>query len=147
MPVMPGDVARQLFQFLFRLGGGEFLDRLAHQAVSARLRVFFGRAASATSRLAAARASAVTLAPGQHAGDLLQPGLVFQQRDAGLVADPGNAEMPRRAGRHLRGMGDQQHLGGFRQPLQPLAHRIGHRAADAAIHFVEHQHAGRRGLR
>ena len=44
-------------------------------------------------------------------------------------------------------MGDQQHLGGFGQPLQPLAHRIGHRAADAAIHFVEHQRGGRRGLR
>ena len=54
--------------------------------------------------------------------------------------------MPRRPRRHLRRMGDQQNLGGFGQPLQPFAHRIGHRTADAAIHFVEHHGGGRRGL-
>ena len=110
-----------------------------------RLRVFLaGVAASATSRLAAARASSVTCGARQHAGDFLQPRVVVQQHDAGLVADAGNAEMPRGARRHLRRMGDQQHLGGFGQALQPFAHRIGHRAAHAAIHFVEHQGGGRR---
>ncbi len=54
--------------------------------------------------------------------------------------------MPRRPRRHLRRMGDEQHLRGFGQTLQALAHRVGDRAADAAIHFVEHQGGGRRGL-
>ena len=51
------------------------------------------------------------------------------------------------AGRNLGRMGDKQNLRGLRQALQPLAHRVGHRAADAAIHLVEHQGGGRRHLR
>src|SRR6185312_10500601 len=60
--VMLGNLSRQAVEFLFRLGGGKFFDGLVH-ADLARLRALAGRAASATSRLAAARASAVMLAP------------------------------------------------------------------------------------
>jgi hypothetical protein len=45
--------------------------------------------------------------------------------------------------RHLRQMGDAQHLVRCRQPPQPPAHRFRNAAADARIHFIEH--ALRRG--
>ena len=59
----------------------------------------------------------------QHAGDLFQPRLVFQGHDAGLVAHPRDPEMPGGTRRHLRRMGHQQDLGGFRQALQAFAGR------------------------
>ena len=43
-------------------------------------------------------------------------------------------------------MGDEKHLRRRREALQPLADGRGHRAADAAIHFVEDEHRGRTGL-
>src|SRR2546423_15202441 len=61
VPVMLGDLFRQAVELLLGLGRGELVDRLHTHA---RLRAFFGGlAASAIRRLAAARASSVTLAP------------------------------------------------------------------------------------
>ena len=47
--------------------------------------------------------------------------------------------MRRRARRDLRRMGHRQHLHALRQPRQPLADRVGDRAADPGVDLVEDQ--------
>ena len=82
-PVMLGDLARQPIQFFFRFGGSEFLDRL-----HARLRAFLGSGVRFRHQPLGGGAGFVRdIGARQHARDFFQPRIVFQQGDAGLVAD------------------------------------------------------------
>ena len=144
-PVVLGDLVRQAVELLLRFGRGELVDRLS-VLMPACVPSSAARAASAISRLAAARASSVTAAPDSMRAISSSRASSSSSSIVVLSFARRDAEMPRGAGRDLRRMGDQQDLGGFRQALQPFAHRIGHRAADAAIDFVEHQRGGRRDL-
>ena len=55
------------------------------------------------------------------------------------VSSLGDAQVGIGARRHLRQMGDAQHLPPRAQGLQQLPHRRGHRAAHTTVHFIEHQ--------
>ena len=85
------------------------------------------------------------LGAGQHAGDLLAAALGGELGDAGrdalalverVLADE---VMPVGARRHLRRVRHRQHLHAAREPREPHADRVGHRAADAGVDLVEHQ--------
>ena len=79
----------------------------------------------------------------EHACDLLHALILrklFHARDIALARD---SEMACGARGDLRRVGDQQHLRRSREPLKPLADRGRDGAANAAIHFVEHQDGGR----
>ena len=76
---------------------------------------------------------------GEHAGDLLLAGLGGEGRDGGGggagAGGLGHAPLGVGAGGDLGAVGDHQHLAGGGQRLEPRAHRVGHCAAYALVHF------------
>ena len=120
----------------------------AHSRFTMRVRRTRRQAAPRIRRSAAARASSVTSAPASMRAISSRRRTAVERGDAGghRLAAPdrllGDQEMRPGPRRHLRRMGDGEHLHALGEPRQPHADGIGDGAADGGVDLVEDQ--GRR---
>ena len=146
-PVVLGDLLREALELLLGFGFGELAAaRLVFDSAHARAR-FFGagcrRLRFGEQPPGGAARFLGDLRARQHARQLLDALVGRKFAHAGRILVARDAEMLGRARRDLRRMGDEQHLRRRGEALQPFADRGRHRAADAAIDFVEHEHRRR----
>ena len=99
--------------------------------------------ATSSSSWACAWAASDSSRPGQHPGELQQPAGLVESGDTaaghGTVAGLAYDQVLVGEGRHLRQVGDHEHLSGAGQRSQPRADLDGGAATDACVDLVEHQ--------